>query len=408
MRDKWYIPVLLFVILVIGYIARGFVETRITLEMLQTDKIEEVSACVGVLVKTEHTATLPTDGVTEIVVKDGQRVAKGEMIATVYNSAADESVKAQLAEVNKRIYAMEVSRADDAVFFSDATIIESTIAKNVDEVIALATEYDMESIAEYKYRFSTMADQKAVAKGEKETFTDQLTRLRAEKSVLESQFGKIESVALSPIPGIFVEGHDGFETELTKESAEFFTPDTVNDVIYRERERKIAETEGNVYSYKIVDNYSYMVAVNLQDSFCGNLKVGDNTQIRFSDLSGASYPAKIVHISEPNAKGIRAVVVECRSHVEGLLDKRIVNVDFIRKSVSGYKVDTEYLHTVDNKVGLFIKRGAVMKFIPVTVVYSTEHEAIVAAESASAPIKPYDEVVVSAPEFANGKVIVSQ
>ena len=90
------------------------------------------------------------------------------------------------------------------------------------------------------------------------------------------------------------------------------------------------------------------------------------------------------------------------------MKNRVANVEFIKKSVSGYKVETRYLHTEDDSVGLYIKRGAVMKFIPVNVVYSTEHEAIVSSADNNRPIKAYDEVVTSAPSFANGKVIVSQ
>lgn len=408
MKDKWFIPVLLFVVLVIGYIVRGFFETRITVEMLQTDKIEEVSAGVGVLVKTEHVTTLSVASATEVAAENGQRVAKGEIIATVYSGTAEEDTKMKLADINKRIAAIEDSHTGDAVFINDATKIESELATGVDEVIALMAEHDMESLSEYKYRFSTMADQKAVAKGEKKSFTSDLTQLRAEKSVLEAQLGKIETVATAEMPGIFIEGQDGFEQELTADSVLSLVPEKINEVINHEKNDEIESQEKDTYTYKIIDNYAYSVAMNLEDSFCGDLKVGDSVEVRFSDFSADSCPAKITHISEKNAKELRTVVVECNRHVEGLLANRVANVDFVKKSVSGYKVSTEHLHTVDNAVGLFIKRGAVMKFIPVTVVYSTEEEAVVSAASTETPIKPYDEVVTSAPEYADGKVIVSQ
>lgn len=138
------------------------------------------------------------------------------------------------------------------------------------------------------------------------------------------------------------------------------------------------------------------------------MEVGDSVQIRFSDFSVAPIPAKVVHISGSNEKGEKTVVAQCCKYVEGLLKNRVVNMEFIKKSVSGYKVKTEYLHTQENAVGLFVKRGAVMKFIPVEVIYSTQHEAIIKAASNETPIKAYDEVVTSAPEFFDGRVIVSQ
>lgn len=407
MKDKWMIPVILFVLLIACNIARGFFQTRITLEMLQTDKIEEVSAGTGVLLKTELCATLPTVGSTEIVVFDEERVAKGEMLATVYGGTADEETRIRLADVNRQIVAMEESNAGNSVFINDATKIESEIASDVDQVIALVAEHNMEALSEYKYRISTMADQKAVAKGEKESFSTDLVQLKSEKSMLEAKLGKIETVAIADIPGIFAEGHDGFEAELNADAILSMTPEKVKEIITREKNGKISQTEENTYAYKMIDNYSYYVAQTLPGDFC-TMEVGDSVQLRFSDFSLSPVPAKVVHISGSNEKGEKTVVAQCSKYVEGLLKNRVVNVEFIKKSVSGYEVKTEYLHTQENAVGLFVKRGAVMKFIPVEVIYSTEHEAIVSAASNETPIKAYDEVVTSAPEFSDGRVIVSQ
>ena len=186
------------------------------------------------------------------------------------------------------------------------------------------------------------------------------------------------------------------------------TPNTVDEVINKDKNREIAVQDGSTYTYKIVDNYAYYVAINIDDALSSQVNAGDSVTVRFSDFTADDCPAEVVYVSDKNEKNLRTVVVKCSMYVEGLLSKRVVNVDFVKKSVSGYKVQIEYLHTVDNAVGLFIKRGAVMKFIPVDIVYSTEDEAIVEAADSTQPIKPYDEVVTSAPEFYDGKVIVSQ
>ncbi len=408
MKDKWYIPVLLFVILVVSYIVRGFFVTRIELEMLQTDRIEEYTKAVGVLMKDEHPGSVPVTGITEVLVQDGERVANGEVIATVYEGKADAATKNKLADINKKISAMEDSRMGEAVFINDATKIETEIAACVDEVIAKASMGNFEALSQYKYKLSIMADQKVVAKGEKEGFSNDLVQLRAEKSMIESKLGRIDKAVMAGSPGIFIEGHDGFEKDLTMESALSMTPDRVNEIISKEKKDDLVVTDGSVYRYKIVQNYNYCVAMNIAPEYLKNLEIGDSIEIRFSDFSAENVPATIKHISSPDKKGDCAVVVEVFRHIEGLLERRVVNVDFVRKSVEGYKVSIEHLHTVDNAVGLYVKRGAVMKFIPVNVIYSTETEAIVASAGNESPIKAYDEVVTKAPVYENGRVIVSQ
>ena len=408
MKDKWYLPIILFAVLVVSYIVRGFFDTRITLELLQTDKIEQYRACKGVLLKDEQVYHLSLGGTTEIIARSEERVATGEPIATVYGGETDEATQIAFADVNKRIAAMEESHSGDAVFINDATKIESEIAAGVDEVIQKVALHDMQSLSEYKYRFLTLADQKAVAKGEKQGFSNDIVQLRAEKSRLEAKLGKIETVAMAEYPGIFIEGSDGFETELPMNKATEMTPETVTDIIKREANGDVQATQKGTYAYRIVKNYTYRVAMNVDKDFLGEMEQGDSIQLRFSDLSTAVIPGTLIHISEVDKKNQVTVVAECDRYIEGILSKRVVNVDFITKSISGYKIKVEYLHTADHRVGVYVKRGAVMKFIPVNVIYSTEEEAIIEAESDAKPIKHYDEIVTDAPVFEDGRVIVSQ
>lgn len=412
MKNKWLIPVLVFVILVIIYIVRGFLQTRITVEMLRDDKIEESVSTSAVLIKNETVHSFDLSGMAEILPKNGDRVANGELIATVYSGSGEEGIseetKTRLADINKRIAAINASHSGDAVFMGDATKIESEIADCVDKIIADVSVRNTQSISEYKYRLSTLADQKAVAKGEKESFADELLNLRAEKSVLESQLGKLETAVFADAPGIFIEGNDGFEEKLTLVSAENLAPKDITEAINRDKNGEISIADEGTFIYKIVDNYSYCVAVNIDDSMAEDIEIGTSVKIRFTDFSKNDISAVVKHISEKDEKGLRCVVCECNTYVGGLMEKRVVNVDFIKKSMSGYKVKIEYLHTVDNAVGIFVKRGAVMRFIPVNIIYNNEDEAIVSASQSDKPIRSYDEIVTAAPEYADGKAIVFQ
>ncbi len=407
MKDKWMIPVVLFVLLLVCNIFRGVFQTRIELELLQTDTIEEVRSGIGVLAKEEYTNTLPVGTTTELHINSGDRVSNDEVIATVYSGVADDRIKIQLADVNRRISAMEASHLGNAVFINDATKIESEIANTVDEVIQHVAVYDMEDLSGYKYLIGNMSDQKAVAKREKSSFSNDLVTLRSEKSVLEAQLGKIHSVETAPFPGVFLEGHDGFEKDINKAAATAFTPDQVESIIKHEKRDDVKTVKQGEYAYKIVNNYSYCVAINIEKGFLDGVKVGGTVKVRFSDLSPQVCSANVISISEPDDKNRCTVVVECYSYIEGLLAKRVVNVDFIKKSISGYKVKTEHLHTANDTIGIYIKRGAVMRFVPVDVVYSTEEEAIISAATNELPIKSYDELVTDAPVFEDGKVIVS-
>ncbi len=408
MKNKWIIPVVLFIVLVTAYAVRGMFQSRIELEVLTQGKIEETSTTQGVLIKKEQVNTVELLGTAEVYAKDGNRVANNEIIAMLYGTTEDEALIEELSSINKKINAIHASDADKSIYISDTMQMESEISNYVDEIIANASKNDFSALSKYKYKISMITAQKAIARGETVTTpAEELVVLQTRKNEIESSLGKSANIIAANMAGIFVEGRDGFEETMSPENIESFTPQTITDVIKGSKDGKIINDEKN-YTYKIVDNFKYSVAVNLDEAMAEGLKVGNNVKVRFLDFSKDDIPAIVTHISEPDKEKMRTVVVECDNYVAGLLSQRAVNVDFVKSSISGYKIDVRYIHTVDNAVGIFIKRGAVMRFLPVNIEYSNEEEAIVTTANKSMPIKPYDEIVVAAPEFSDGKVIVSQ
>ncbi len=408
MKNKWIIPVVLFIVLVTAYAVRGAFQSRIELEVLKQGKIEEASTTQGVLIKNEKVNTVEFSGSAELYAKDGSRVANKEIIAMLYGSTEDEALVNELSEINKKINAIRKSDADKAIYISDTMQMESEISGYVDEIIKNASKNDFSALSEYKYKISMITAQKAIARGEEVTAPAQeLIVLQTRKNEIENSLGKSANIIASDMAGIFVEGKDGFEEAMSPQNIEEITPESINEVINGSKNGTIINDE-NTYTYKIIDNFKYSVAVNLDETITQGLKTGDSVQLRFLDFSKNNVPAVVKHISDADEDNMRTVVVECDNYIENLLSQRVVNIDFVKKSISGYKVLVEYIHTQEDAVGIFVKRGAVMRFLPVDIKYSNDEEAIVTSANASMPVKSYDEIVISAPEFSDGKVIVSQ
>lgn len=408
MKNKWIIPIVLFVVLVFSYAMRGLLQSRIELELLQEDKIEEVVSTQGVLIKQEKVQSLALGGTVEIYVKNGDRVANKEIIASVQEGTEDETLKTELAQINKKLEAMHKVNSTSSAYISDAMQMETELSLCVDNLIKYSNTNDYSAFSECKYKLQLITGQKAISRGEEvTTLTEEEISLQTRKNEIENQLGETSNVISSDMAGIFVEGKDGYEEKLTVETIPELVPETINEVI-KENGTVGMPNEENEYAYKIVDNFSYYLAINIDKEMSEGIEVGNSVKVRFSNFSSEDISAEVTFISEPDGHGTKTVVLECDRYVEKLLAQRVVNVDFVKKSVSGYKVNVEHIHTVDNKVGLYVKRGAVMKFLPIEIKYSNDEEAIVTSSDASMPIKSYDEVVVAAPEFRDGKVIVSQ
>ena len=408
MKNKWIIPVVLFIILICAYAVRGMFQARIELEVLQKGRIEESQTTKAVLIKNEIVKSLELSGSAEVYADDNERVARNEILAILHASSEDEALIKEFSQINKKIAAIRASDADSSIYISDTMQMESEISSYVDDLIQSCSDNDFSKMSEYKYKISMITAQKAIVRGEAVTTpAEEVLALQARKNQIEAQLGNSANIVTADVAGIFIEGKDGFEETVKADSINTLTPGVIKDVITNSKNGNLIN-EGNIYTYKIVDNFKYSIAVNVEKSLTEGIKVGDSVNIRFLDFSNSDVPAVVTYISEPDEDGTRTVVAESDKYVKNLMSQRVVNVDFVKKSVSGYKVNIEYIHTVDNTIGLFIKRGAVMRFLPINIEYSNEEEAIVTSANPSMPIRSYDEIVKSAPEFSDGKVIVSQ
>jgi len=147
MKNKWIIPVLLFIVLVTMYAVRSVYQSRITLQLLQVGEIEEVGTTKGVLIKKENVNTVSVTGATEIYVNNGDRVSKNEIIAMLYNDTEDEALKLELSDINKKITAIQKSNSGNSAFVSDTAQLESELSKYVDEIINLSSKNTFETMS---------------------------------------------------------------------------------------------------------------------------------------------------------------------------------------------------------------------------------------------------------------------
>jgi len=133
-----------------------------------------------------------------------------------------------------------------------------------------------------------------------------------------------------------------------------------------------------------------------------DLDVDDYARLRFYDLSAELVKAKILYIS-PVEDEQCTIILEVNRHVESLLKRRFVNLDFVKNRYEGYRVSVKALRSRNNENGIYVLRDEVMKFIPVTILYNTQDVAIVESADDSTPLRLYDEVVVNADSYEEGK-----
>ena len=114
--------------------------------------------------------------------------------------------------------------------------------------------------------------------------------------------------------------------------------------------------------------------------------------------------AEVCYISAAE-NGTQTVILSCDQYIESLFKRRFVNLELIKKRYEGYRVSVKSLRTKDEVTGVYVRRDDVLKFIPVSILYNTQDIAIVDSADSSNPLRLYDEVVVHASSYEEGKLL---
>ncbi|MBE7035518.1 MAG: hypothetical protein E7402_05350 [Ruminococcaceae bacterium] len=399
MKHKVNILIPIFIFLVLVYTVRGLLGPSIQTESLRRGSMEDMVSTKGLMIKYETVMDPGAVGSLEPLVQEGARVATGQQIAAIYSGRVDTDVKNRLEQLNKKIVQIEKNQANLLSFSSDVSRLEQKITEQTALLVENSLRGDLLVAGEIQLVLQSLCERKAQLSGSG-TSRSLLEELRAQKEALEAQAGTASQYLAAASAGVFSTTIDGMEETITPYNMTDLTPQSL-DALLEQAPKTPAEGAGVC---KVVQNFRYFIAVNLPTDKTESLHVGNSVNLRFYDLTEALVPVTVLHIS-PEEDGRQTVIVEGNQHVESLLKRRSLNLEFIRKRNSGYVVSVKSLRTKNDVTGVYVRREDMLKFIPVTILYNTKDAAIVDSADKNTPLRLYDEVVVRAASYEEGKLL---
>lgn len=400
MKHKINILIPIFALLVLIYVIRSMMGPQIRVETLRQGSMEDIISTKGIVIKHETVLQPENTGNYEPSVQEGTRISVGQEIAAIYSGNVSSDLRTRLERINNKIEQIEKNQADLINFSNDISRLEQKISDQISVLIEKSARKDMAGVGSAQLVLESLCEKKAQIAGSA-TGNDILNELRNQKADIEAQIGTANHRITAPAAGIFSSAVDGLEEIITPNNIAQLMPSEVDSLLEQATGKKDGE---HATGYKIINNFQYYIAVNIPTEKIGTMRVGQNVSLRFYDLSGDLIKASIMYIS-PEENNYNTVVLEARQHLDSLFKRRSVNVEFIKNRHDGYRINVKCLRTKDDVTGIYVRRDDMLKFIPVEILYNTQDTVIITSASKETPLKLYDEVVVSASSYEEGKLL---
>ena len=375
--------------------------------------VEESLSLSGYVVRQEQVLPDESSGLLQLVREEGERVSAGGVVAAVFADQASLDLQTEIADLTSRIeqlqYAQEAELGVEVTQRLDTQINQGILSYQAS--LAAGRFQDAEE------QGSTLRSQilkRDFSVSGSEDLTVQLQELQSQLQTLESQAAGSVRRITAPVSGLYSAVVDGYEEVLTPDSLEDLTPSALKSLTADET------AQSRVGKLILGEDWYYAAVMTAQEA--QELEDADGELLlRFAQGVDTDLPVTLEYVSaEENGQAV--VVLRGDLYLSELTLLREQSAQIIISGVEGIRIPREALRIVteteeleDGSVeettvtGVYCVSGREAEFKPVTVLYSNESFALVEPDVASNQellrLRPGDEVIVTAKDLYDGKVL---
>lgn len=352
----------------------------------------------AVVIREEKVITSDTTGALHFTLSDGERVAKGGVIANIYSDAETSVTVNRIAQLNARIADIEEIQGYNDVEAADINLVNNKVTNSLNTLLRGIASGNFSSVESDSAELLTNISRRQMITGEQTDFSERLAELKSELDTLNASLPQPVGSIRAEQSGYFVSGVDGYETVLSCENIDAVTPEYIESL-------KADTTPQNAVG-KIVSGYTWYIATKVSISDSLKYKSGDTLTLKTTLKTTPQLNVTVEKINTSQSEDAAVIIFSCEQMNSELASIRKGNMTIINNTYSGLKIPTKALRFQNETTGVFVRSGMTLKFVSVNVIYRTDEYIICEQQvSSDTVLRLYDDVVVKGKRLYDGKIV---
>ena len=375
-------------------------------------QVEEGTDLSGYVVREERVLADDAGGLLRLQRSEGERVSAGGTVALVYADQTSLDRQQEIDELTGRIdqlqFAQEASVGSEVLLKLDAQIMRSLLAYRSELAAGR-----LDNAEEHETELRSLVLKRDYTNSDSEDLSGQIAELQGRLKELKAQAASSVRRVTAPVSGLYSAVVDGYETLLTPDALADMTPSQLNAV-------KADETVASQTGKLILGDCWYYAVTMSADQAKALRDAGGSMTLRFAKGVEQDQTVTLYAVG-PEEQGRVVVTFRGEYNLAQLTLLRRQSAQLIRRTVAGIRVPNEALRAASTKVdqegnrttaeglGVYCVVGMEARFKPVEVVYSGDGLVLVrsaaASDQESLRLRPGDEIIISAKDLYDGKVV---
>ena len=392
----------------------------LTTTLAYSYQVEDSISLSGYVVRQEQVLPDDSSGLLRLRREEGERISRGGVVASVYADQPSLDRQTEISALETRIEQLQY--AQDAAGSSEVSMkLDTQIMQNILEYRKCLAAGRLAKAETCGGQLRALVLKRDYTYSENEDFSGRIEKLQSQLKELKAQAAGSVQTITAPVSGLYSAVVDGYENVLTPENLTDMTPSQLSAV------RADSTVSSGVGKLILGDSWYYAAAVSvgdakeLKEESDVLQKAGKALTLRFAKNVERDLPVTVSHIgAEENGRCV--VVFEGKSYLPQLTLLRQQSAQVVWDSVEGIRVPKEALRidirtaenedgtTTESRVtGVYCLVGMEARFKPVEILHNGSGFLLVRsaapADRENLRLRPGDEVIITANELFDGKVI---
>ena len=389
-----------------------YLSDPLTTTLAYNYQVEEGTDLSGYVVREERVLADDAGGLLRLQRSEGERVSAGGTVALVYADQTSLDRQQEIDELTGRIdqlqFAQEASVGSEVLLKLDAQIMRSLLAYRSELAAGR-----LDNAEEHETELRSLVLKRDYTNSDSEDLSGQIAELQGRLKELKAQAASSVRRVTAPVSGLYSAVVDGYETVLTPDALADMTPSQLNAV---KADETVASQTGKLI---LGDCWYYAVTMSAEQTEALR-DAGGSMTLRFAKGVEQDQTVTLYAVG-PEEQGRVVVTFRGEYNLAQLTLLRRQSAQLIRRTVAGIRVPNEALRAANTKVdqegnrttaeglGVYCVVGMEARFKPVEVVYSGDGFVLVrsaaASDQESLRLRPGDEIIISAKDLYDGKVV---
>lgn len=336
-------------------------------------------------------------GITALLVSEGERVSRGQALATGYRDESAQARQAELEELEEQLEQLTFASSYSADAAGQA-VLEAEISAQLVDMSQYLARGDMNSVRDRSANIKGLVIRRMSTEEENAALDQQIADLQTEIAALQADASYDTTLVAASKSGTFSGTVDGYETVLTLDFLNTVTAASLAEV------QPIDPPEDAV-GRLIAGSTWYYVTVVPADQTAG-VESGDQVPVTFASQFYESIPMTVERLGEEQ-QGERIIVLSCDKYMQDATLLRQQSADIVFTAYAGLRVPKEAIRVdEDGQVGVYILEGSNASWKSVNILHDNGETYVVELDQSSVNnLWPGDEIIVTGRDLYDGKVV---